>query len=147
MNRVEVSTEGLIEPAWLDSFIQFCDRLLMVRGREDWEVSCLLCDEATIRELNATYRNIDAPTDVLSFQLGERDEAGMWIAGDIVICLPMVIQNARDFGVSQEEELKRVTIHAILHLEGFDHETNAQNEPMLVLQEDILKMLKGERIF
>jgi probable rRNA maturation factor len=100
----------------------------------------------TMRGLNAQYRNIDAPTDVLSFSLGEK-EGDMWAAGDIVIALPVVSENAKYFGVSEEEELKRLVIHGILHLEGFDHATNDVNEPMLVLQENILRQVKGECLF
>jgi len=55
-----------------------------------------------------------------------------------VIDLKQVCENARSFGVSTNEELKRVIIHSILHLEGLDHATNAPEEPMLLLQEEIL---------
>jgi len=146
VNLIEARTEGLSDPPWMEALTVFCERVLELRGKENWEISLLLCDAETMRGLNAQYRNIDAPTDVLSFSLGE-EEGDMWVAGDIVIALPVVSENAKYFGVSEEEELKRLVIHGILHLEGFDHATNDVNEPMLVLQENILRQVKGECLF
>ncbi|MCE1207515.1 MAG: rRNA maturation RNase YbeY, partial [Spirochaetia bacterium] len=92
------------------------------------------------------YRSIDAPTDVLSFSMGEwYEDAGQKIyrAGDIVISIPALYRNAEEFHVAPDEELKRLLIHGILHLEGMDHETNDSSEPMLIQQEAILAEFAG----
>jgi probable rRNA maturation factor len=68
------------------------------------------------------------------------------MAGDIVISLDMLTQNARYFSVSENDELKRLLVHGILHLEGMDHEDNDPARPMLVLQEQILETFSAVNI-
>ncbi len=118
--------------------------------KEDWDVSLLFCFDPFIHELNKTYRNIDSPTDVLSFEMGESyiDENGdaRYVAGDIVISVDSLKKNAIDFSVSENEELKRLIIHSILHLSGMDHSDNSKEQPMLMLQEDILKLFNNVEI-
>ena len=122
--------------------ISFILAILEKRVHLNWDVSLFFAGEERMKELNAQYRNISSSTDVLSFGMGEEytnEEGEMrYNAGDIVIDLKQVCENARSFGVSTNEELKRVIIHSILHLEGLDHATNAPEEPMLLLQEEIL---------
>ena len=103
-----------------------------------------------IQQLNSQYRNIDSPTDILSFENGSKytDDEGEWLqAGDIAISLDTLPKNAEYFGVSENEELKRLLIHGVLHLNGYDHgeeHIEPDKEPtdeMLVLQEKILHEL------
>lgn len=150
MNRVEVAVEGIEEPAWTDRLIDFAQSVLSRQRKDGWDLSFLLCGDETIRSLNAQYRQKDEPTDVLSFELGEtvRDEDGSerWAAGDIAISVETLAKNAEYFAVSQDEELRRLVVHGILHLSGLDHIDNEADRPMLVLQEEILKDLSGRRI-
>lgn len=150
-NVVLLDVEGIPEPAWLEQVEQFCLWVLAQVGYHDWEVSVLLCDDATIARLNQDYRGKDGPTDVLSFAQDDSDEdfgppveaSGRFIAGDIVVAPDQVKENALRFGVDFDQELKRVLIHGILHLAGHDHETNSETEPMLILQEEILSKDTG----
>ena len=118
--------------------------------KEDWDVSLLFCFDPFIHELNKTYRNIDSPTDVLSFEMGEsytdENDDVRYVAGDIVISVDSLKKNAIDFSVSENEELKRLIIHSILHLSGMDHSDNSKEQPMLMLQEDILKLFNNVEI-
>jgi len=68
-------------------------------------------------------------------------------AGDIIISLDSVYENAKYFVVNKEEELKRVIIHGILHLKGYDHATNEKDEEMLIFQEEILKRIIDQGIY
>jgi len=150
MNTIDIGCQGLDEPAWLDRYSAFADTVLCLRGQSRWEVSVVLCDDDTIQGLNREYRGKDIPTDVLSFCQLEGDDVpdgDVIYAGDIVVSLPSVEFNAAEAGVSLEEELKRVMVHGILHLEGLDHATNDPGEAMLVLQEEILVQLQKERLF
>jgi len=126
------------------SLLSFVNNLLTHLHYYDWELSILFSRDPFIQNLNKTYRNIDAPTDVLSFEMGEcyEDENGNkhYNAGDIVISFDSLKNNVKNFSVSLNEELKRLIIHAILHLSGMDHSTNLQDEPMLLLQEEILEI-------
>jgi probable rRNA maturation factor len=82
---------------------------------------------------------------VLSFFLGET-RRGRYFPGDIVISLETLEENAAYFKVEPDEELRRLLVHGILHLDGMDHETNEKGESMLQLQEKVLAELAGERI-
>lgn len=150
MNRVLVSMqEGLNEPSWFSKIEGYEIELLKKLGYDGQEISILFCDDEFIRELNKNYRDIDSPTDILSFENGEEyeDEDGKkWLSvGDMIISLDTLPKNAEYFNVSQNEELKRLLIHGTLHLNGMDHgEEHVEGglEPegeMLKLQEKLLK--------
>lgn len=79
-------------------------------------VSITLVDDKAIRKLNRKYRKIDRATDVLSFEM---DEDG--ILGDIAVSEPTAKRNAKRFGCSYKDEMKRLVIHGTLHLLGYDH--------------------------
>ena len=150
MNRVEVQAEETPLPAWSESLSRYAVKALAAIGRDNWDLSVLLCGDKTITELNRRYRNKNEATDVLSFALGaeEADGAGgaRWLPGDIVISLDTLRENARYFQTPEDEELRRLLIHGILHLDGMDHQTNNESEPMIVLQEKLLQDLKEEHI-
>jgi probable rRNA maturation factor len=150
MNRVEVNAGEVPLPAWADGIRHYALKVLGELGKDHWDLSILLCNDAYIRSLNARYRHKDEATDVLSFELGTRveDEGGetRYAAGDIVISLETLGENARYFKTTGDEELRRLLIHGILHLNGMDHETNKKTEPMLRLQEAILTRLAGESV-
>lgn len=153
-NRVWVSMqEGLEEPAWLGAIEPFVQKALEKIGYDDEEISLMFCNDPFIQELNKTYRDIDSPTDVLSFENGEEyeDEEGKWFsAGDIVISLETLPKNAEYFEVDQNAELKRLLVHGLLHLNGYDHGEEhiekgvAPTGEMLVLQEKVLAELCNE---
>ena len=150
MNRIEVNAEEIPLPRWRESLITYALKALDEIGCSNWELSVLLCGDKTIKSLNAQYRNIPEPTDVLSFELGAQetgpDGSMRFFPGDIVISLDTLQENARYFQISADEELRRLLIHGILHLNGMNHETNDPCEPMILLQESILAKLKGEHI-
>jgi probable rRNA maturation factor len=151
MNRVEIGAEEVPLPPWSARANDFVLKVLDQLGRDRWDLSLLFCDNAYIRSLNARFRNSDESTDVLSFSQGgsyadERTREQRFLAGDIVVSLETLAENAGYFQVSQDEELRRLLIHGILHLDGMDHQTNGGAEPMLKLQETILAELSGETI-
>ena len=110
---------------------------------EDAELSVVLCDNAYIHELNKTYRNIDRPTDVLSFALNEGEEEGYdgpdtKLLGDIVISLDKTQEQAEEYGHSVERELAFLIAHSMLHLFSFDHMEEEERKEMEEKQEAIL---------
>lgn len=133
-----------LKKAELEAFI--LDALAYL-GKDNWDISVVFCDDADIRALNQQFRDRDEPTDVLSFTLGERD-GERFLPGDIVVSFEMVEENAEYFHVPVEEELRRLLIHGILHLNGMDHSGHiakaperGETEPMLELQENMLRAL------
>ena len=155
-NRILVSVEdGIEEPLWLSKVESFVSLVLSKFGFDGEELSIFFCSDSYIKELNKNYRNIDSATDVLSFENGEEyeDEQGKWFcAGDIAISLETLPVNAKYFSQSQDEELKRLLIHGILHLNGYDHgEEHIEKGvrpscEMLLKQESLLEELKNESV-
>jgi len=147
-NAVEISVEGIDTPSWLDKARDFALAVLARLGEESWDLSILICDDAFIRGLNVQYRDKDEATDVLSFEQGDsyRDAEGRerMLAGDIVISLDALARNAEDYGISRDEELRRLVVHGILHLAGMDHEDNDPSRPMLVRQEELMRDLAAQ---
>jgi len=103
---------------------------------KDSEVSITLVDDKQIHKLNKQYRNIDRPTNVLSFELG--DDV---LLGDIFISLDTVAREAKDAGISIEEHTAHMIVHGMLHLQGFDHITDKQAKVMESREVSILKKL------
>ncbi len=147
MNFVEISCNNEKEECPESQLIEFIGKVLHYLNIDRWELSLVVCNDSFIRELNSRYRRKDEATDVLSFTQSLEDTGEKIYAGDIVVSLDSVKKNAVQFGVSVDEEFKRVIIHGILHLSGMDHTTNKAREPMLVKQEQILHSLKGEVLF
>ena len=113
---------------------------------EDVELSVVLCDNTYIHELNKTYRNIDRPTDVLSFALNEGEEEGYdgpdtKLLGDIVISLNKTREQADEYGHSFERELAYLTVHGMLHILGYDHMTDEDKTEMRKEEEFVLHRL------
>ena len=156
MNRVYVAMqEGIDEPDWFESVEPFVNKVMGELKFDGEEISMLLCNDTYMQELNKTYRNIDSTTDVLSFENDEEyeDEEGKWkCAGDIVISLDTLPVNAEYFNENRNDELKRLIVHGLLHLNGMDHgEEHIEKDvqpvcEMLVLQEKVLEKLKDEKI-
>lgn len=109
---------------------------------DDAEISVSFVDDAQIKELNAEYRNIDKPTDVLSFPLGEEgvydlnNETNAYMLGDIVISLETATLQAEVYGHSLEREIGFLTVHSMLHLLGYDHVNDALGERIMREKEE-----------
>ncbi len=109
-----------------------------------FEISVTFTDNDGIHELNKTYRNIDRPTDVLSFpQIDyENGESAEGALGDIVLSLQRAQEQADEFGHSFERECAFLTVHSTLHLLGYDHELGDEDErDMRQRQRDIMEIL------
>jgi probable rRNA maturation factor len=154
MNRVLVHAMEMQLPEWVKPLKLFVLKVLLVLKKDKWDLSILLCGDKTIQDLNKLYRGKDEATDILSFALGEskgfpsegKRRSGRHTPGDIVISLDTMRENARRFQVEEDEELRRLLIHGILHLDGMDHKSNDESEPMLQLQEQILAKLSKKQI-
>lgn len=139
---------GSIDPVRVENFIS---EVLNDLNLKNWDISLLFCNDAFIQNLNKQYRDIDSPTDVLSFEQGDEyfDDAGetRFMAGDIVISLDSLRFNAEEFNVEINEELKRLIVHGILHLNGMDHSDNSPEQEMLKFQEELLMQYKNMEIY
>lgn len=147
MSSIEVSAEGVALPSWSRRCKIFAKKVLREISEDPHEISIVFCNNQFIKNLNRDYRGKDEPTDVLSFAQYEGDSInGRGPAGDIVISLDAAVENAREFDVNEEEEIKRLIVHGIMHLLGWDHSDNSPEQDMLKLQERVLADLRGERL-
>ncbi len=105
------------------------------------EVSLTVCDNGYIQSLNSEFRNIDSPTDVLSFPTMDFETEDGYISfGDIVISVEKAHQQAEEFGHSAMREFCFLSVHSALHLLGYDHvESEEERLLMEARQEEILK--------
>lgn len=123
------------------------------------QINLLLTDNEGIREFNRQYREVDAPTDVLSFPMisFEREgdfsvveedgvdyfdpESGELILGDIIISVPRALEQAESFGHSAKREFAFLVAHSMLHLCGYDHMEEEEAKVMESKQEKVLNEL------
>ncbi|NLN06144.1 MAG: rRNA maturation RNase YbeY [Firmicutes bacterium] len=112
------------------------------------EISLTVCDNAAIREINKKWRQVDAPTDVLSFPLWEKGKAvpaGQVLLGDIVISLEKAAVQAEEYGHSLEREILYLFTHGVLHLLGYDHMNEADRRKMRAAEEKLLQAVGAKR--
>jgi len=112
------------------------------------EVDVILVDDKIIHEINLEQRNIDSPTDVLSFPLGENGiydknpQTGAYMLGDVVISVETAFRQADLYGHGIEREIAFLTVHSMLHLLGYDHVNGGlEKEIMREKEEAILDNL------
>jgi len=118
--------------------------------KTNYEVDVSLVDEETIHQINRDYRNVDRVTDVISFAFNDDDSDLGKIVGDdiprllgeIFICVPRALEQAKEIGNTPERELSFLFVHGLLHLLGYDHMTKEDEEVMFPLQERILSLDK-----
>ena len=124
--------------------------LRVAQVREICEISLTLTDDATIQRLNADYRGKDEPTDVLSFSLQEGmhmpTPAGLPKAlGDVIVSLETTARQASQNSVSTTAELAWVMCHGVLHLLGYDHQTETERALMRGLEIQVLERLQLDK--
>lgn len=130
---------------------------------EEPEVGVTVVDEAEIHRLNREFRQVDRPTDVLSFPMMEYDspadfdgqayrttrtvspESGELILGDIVLCAEVLYRQAQEYGHSVQREFSFLVVHSLLHLFGYDHMQEGERLLMEDLQRRIMAELKISR--
>lgn len=119
---------------------------------KDIEISLTFLDAGKMQETNNEYRSVDEPTDVLSFPLWESEE-GLFTPpedwevlplGDIMVCPEIVKKNASENGRTHLQETVLVISHGLLHLIGFDHDTEERRVAMWREQDELVKEFFGE---
>ena len=119
-------------------------------------INIILTTDIKIKEYNKKYRNIDKETDVLSFPMFEKEELdekikskdfkNLDILGDMIISIPKVEEQAKEYGHSFERELAYMVVHSFYHLMGFDHMIEEDKLVMRSKEENVLNKLKITRV-
>ena len=136
MPKIQLSVQIASELANLPTKAQF-KKWAKAALRVDTEVTIRIVDAQEALALNSTYRGKDYATNVLTFPLTETPH----LMGDIIICAPVVMAEAAAQNKSLEAHFAHLTVHGVLHLHGYDHETEPQAELMESLEITILQKL------
>lgn len=108
-------------------------RKVLIEENHPENVNIVICSDETVRKLNHAYRKLDKVTDVLSFEWHED-----YLLGEIYIAKNQVKRQAPKFGNSFYMELKRMIVHGLLHLSGYDHHTVPERTAMRRREREIL---------
>ncbi|MCR4888679.1 MAG: rRNA maturation RNase YbeY [Ruminococcus sp.] len=139
-NQTEVKV-----PVGIRLLIRRCCQAVLTTEKfgKDAEVSVSFVSNNEIKNLNKIYRNKDSVTDVLSFPLTSEDgtvelnpETGAVQLGDVVISLETAVKQAQNYGHSLEREVGFLTVHSMLHLLGYDHETSQLDQRIMREKEE-----------
>jgi probable rRNA maturation factor len=116
---------------WCNSALQ-ADLETQTEGEDPLEMTVRIVDEDESAELNQDYRGKSGPTNVLSFPFESPPEVKINLLGDLVICAPVVAQEAREQSKSLSAHWAHMVVHGTLHLQGFDH---IEDEDAAIMEE------------
>ena len=141
MEKIEFyneTKEKVLEEKELKKLIKYA---LKYMNLKNVSFSVIFVDNKKIHKLNKDYRNIDRPTDVITFRLADYEEVmcgKINILGDVYISLDKAKEQSIEYGHSYLRELSFLLIHGFLHLLGYDHMNEEDEKEMFSLQEEIL---------
>ncbi len=158
MENYEIIYKDIEEvKSWEDIVKKVFEECFKVEGLQYSKlyITVTFTNPENIQRINKEYRNIDKPTDVLSFPMFEKEELDKKvqekdfsyqdILGDIVISIPKVEEQAKEYGHSFERELAYMLVHGFYHLMGYDHIEEEDKKEMRTKEENILKTLNISR--
>lgn len=123
-----------------EHFASWIETIILSENKTLGEISYIFCDDEYLHNINMQYLNHDTLTDIISFDYTEGDI----ISGDIFVSIERVKDNAIDFKVTFEEELKRVLAHGVLHYCGYKDKTDADATLMRTKENEKIKLFHAE---
>ncbi len=124
-----------------DQIIEWLLRVILSEKKKEGDINYIFCDDEYLVEINQQYLNHDTLTDIISFDYSVGNE----LHGDIFISIDRVKENAVDFNVSLDEELKRVMVHGILHYCGYKDKSEKDELLMRSKEDEKIKMFHVEQ--
>lgn len=138
IQRVAERSQGLPQDeqllAWAEAALE--------TGENEVEMVIRLVDEPESQQLNRDYRGKDKPTNVLSFPFDAPEVVTTPLIGDLVVCAPVVAREAQQQHKTLEAHWAHMVIHGVLHLQGYDHQTDEEAEMMEDREREILQTLQ-----
>ncbi len=138
INVINKYNDGIEDQNTLEDFIKYCIKKLKLKNVM---FNVIIVNNQEIHKLNKNYRNIDRPTDVITFALEDFDDGiklSIRMLGDIYISYDKVISQANEYNHSKTRELCFLAIHGLLHLLGYDHMNKEEEKIMFSLQKELL---------
>jgi len=117
-------------------FSDWLSKVISSENKREGEINYIFCDDSYLVEINQQYLAHDTLTDIISFDYSIGNE----LHGDVFISVERVIENAQDFKVTFEEELRRVIVHGILHYCGYKDKNKEDEKLMRQKEEEKMKM-------
>lgn len=124
-----------------EQYENWISQVIESEDKTEGEINYIFCDDAYLLEKNIEFLNHDTLTDIISFDY----TMGNLISGDIFISVERVKDNASDFNVSFEEELRRVMAHGVLHYCGYKDKTETDEQLMRSKEEEKMKLFHVEQ--
>lgn len=134
-------SENSFELKQEDQFKVWLKSVIASEEKKTGEISFIFCDDEYLLQINREYLDHDTYTDIISFD----NSVGKILNGDIFISTERVEENAGSFGVSFDEELKRVMAHGILHFCGYKDKTDSESRIMRAKEEEKMRMFHVEQ--
>lgn len=123
-----------------DEFSKWVSAIIESENKKEGEINYIFCDDDYLLEINQQYLDHDTLTDIISFDYSVGNE----LHGDIFISIVRVRENAEEFNVSFDEELKRVMAHGVLHYCGYKDKTESDEKLMRSKEDEKIKMFHVE---
>ncbi|PXX27845.1 rRNA maturation RNase YbeY [Arenibacter sp. ARW7G5Y1] len=122
------------------NFTDWISRIILSEDKRCGQLDFIFCDDDYLLKVNQDYLNHDTYTDIITFPYGDIDI----IAGDIFISVERVRDNASEYGVDFENELKRVMAHGVLHLVGYGDKSEEESVQMRLKEDEKIKLFHVE---
>jgi probable rRNA maturation factor len=122
-------------------YSNWISKVILSENKKEGDINYIFCDDEFILNINQQYLNHDYYTDIISFDYSVGNE----LHGDIFISVERVQENAEDFKVTFDEELKRVIIHGILHYCGYKDKTEGEENAMRMKEDEKIKLFHVEQ--
>ena len=117
-------------------YSRWISSVILSENKKEGEINYIFCDDVYLHKLNLEYLNHDTLTEIISFDYSVGNE----LHGDVFISVERVVENAQDFDVTFEEELRRVLVHGILHYCGYKDKNEEDENLMRQKEEEKMKM-------
>lgn len=124
-----------------EAYIDWISKVILSENKKEGEINFIFCDDDYLHKLNVEYLDHDTLTDVISFDYS----VGSELHGDVYISTERVADNAMDFKVTFEDEIKRVIIHGVLHYCGYKDKSDTDEALMRSKEEEKIKMFHVEQ--
>ncbi len=122
-------------------YAKWLSLVIQSEGKKEGDINYVFCDDDFLVEINQQYLNHDTLTDIISFDYSVGNE----LHGDIFISIQRVKENAAEFEVSFQEELKRVMVHGVLHYCGYKDKSAKDVKEMRLKEDEKIKMFHVEQ--
>ncbi|MFY0482479.1 rRNA maturation RNase YbeY [Flavobacterium sp. PLA-1-15] len=124
-----------------DAYSNWLSNVILSENKKEGEINYIFCDDEYLHKINVEYLQHDTLTDIISFDYSVGNE----LNGDIFVSVERVEDNAKDFNVSFEEELRRVLVHGVLHYCGFKDKSESDEALMRQKEEEKMKLFHVEQ--